>query len=94
MARLLRPAGLAVITVPNDPLILGIKEVVRRTPIRRLGGGRIEWGGDEYHLHRWTPDEFETLLRRHFRVLERRFAPARLLPVRSCFKCAPLTSAG
>lgn len=32
ITRLLRPTGVAVITVPSDPLIGRIKEVVRRSP--------------------------------------------------------------
>ncbi|PWU23871.1 MAG: class I SAM-dependent methyltransferase [Candidatus Rokuibacteriota bacterium] len=86
IARLLRPAGVAAITVPNDPLILRIKRVVKRPPMRWLLG-KVEWGGDEYHLHRWTPREFEDLLSGHLRVRERRFAPSRVLPLRSCFRC-------
>jgi 2-polyprenyl-3-methyl-5-hydroxy-6-metoxy-1,4-benzoquinol methylase len=89
IARLLRPAGIAVVTVPNDPLILRVKSVIRRTPARRLLGSRIEWGGDEFHLHRWTPEDFERLLGEHLRVSERRFAPFRLVPLRVCFRCCP-----
>jgi 2-polyprenyl-3-methyl-5-hydroxy-6-metoxy-1,4-benzoquinol methylase len=89
MARLLRQSGIAVVTVPNDPLILKIKGVIRRTPARWILGDRIEWGGDRFHLHRWTPSEFESLLARHFRVVERRMAPFAAVPVRACFKCTP-----
>jgi 2-polyprenyl-3-methyl-5-hydroxy-6-metoxy-1,4-benzoquinol methylase len=87
LARLLRPGGTAVITVPNDPLILRIKAAVRRSPAGWLLGNRIEWGSDKYHLHRWTPRAFEARLRCHFDVVERRFAPTRMLPVRACFRC-------
>ena len=89
MVRLLRPSGIAVVTVPNDPLILKIKSVIRRTPARWILGDGIEWGGDRYHLHRWMPSEFELLLTRHFRVVERRMAPVAAIPVRACFKCSP-----
>jgi 2-polyprenyl-3-methyl-5-hydroxy-6-metoxy-1,4-benzoquinol methylase len=89
IARMLKPSGVAVITVPNDPLILRVKSLIRRTPARWLFGDRIEWGGDTYHLHRWTPDEFERVLTRHLRVTDRRYAPLRLLPLRACFKCVP-----
>jgi SAM-dependent methyltransferase len=92
LARIVRASGLVVVTIPNDPLILRVKKVVRYTPLRWLLGGRVEWGGDRYHLHRWTPNEFERVLARHFRVLERRFAPFSLVRVRSCFKCAPRAS--
>jgi 2-polyprenyl-3-methyl-5-hydroxy-6-metoxy-1,4-benzoquinol methylase len=87
LARLLRPAGVAVITIPNDPLILRLKAIVRRTPIGLVLRDRIEWGGDVYHLHRWTPAEFRRLLERHFRVTAQRAAPFDLLPIRACFRC-------
>jgi 2-polyprenyl-3-methyl-5-hydroxy-6-metoxy-1,4-benzoquinol methylase len=87
MARLLRPGGVAVITVPNDPLINKLKGIVKRTPIGMVLGDRIQWGGDIYHIHQWTPDEFQSLLSQHFRVEERRFAPFDALPIRACFRC-------
>jgi 2-polyprenyl-3-methyl-5-hydroxy-6-metoxy-1,4-benzoquinol methylase len=87
IARLLRPAGVAVITVPNDPLILRFKQLLRRAPFRWLAGDRIEWGGDTYHIHRWTPSEFERVLARHLDVTDRRSAPLRAIPLRACFRC-------
>ena len=89
MSRLLRPSGVAVVTVPNDPLIMRIKQVLRRRPGRWVVHGEIDWGGDRYHLHRWRPIEFEALLARHFQVVERRMAPFAAFPVRACFRCAP-----
>jgi 2-polyprenyl-3-methyl-5-hydroxy-6-metoxy-1,4-benzoquinol methylase len=90
IARLLRPAGVAAITVPNDPLILRLKGLLRRTPVGWALGDRVRWGGDEYHLHQWTPAEFERLLARHFRVTDRRMAPSSALPIRACFRCEGL----
>ncbi|MGK3984801.1 methyltransferase domain-containing protein [Sorangium sp. So ce136] len=90
IARLLRPDGVAAITVPNDPLIARLKGLVRRTPVGYLLRDRVQWGGDVYHLHQWTPDEFGRLLARHFRVTERRAAPHGALPIRACFRCVPL----
>jgi 2-polyprenyl-3-methyl-5-hydroxy-6-metoxy-1,4-benzoquinol methylase len=87
IARLLRPSGVAAITVPNDPLILRLKGFVRRTPVGWALGDRVKWGGDEYHLHQWTPAEFERLLARHLRVTDRRMAPFDALPIRACFRC-------
>lgn len=92
LARLLRPSGTAVVTVPNDPLIRRLKTAIRRTPVRWFTGDRIEWGGDKYHIHEWTPDVFESVLRRHLRVLDRRAAPLGSVPLRMCFKCAPKVS--
>ncbi len=87
MARLLRPGGVAVITVPNDPLINTLKQIVRRTPVGWAMGDRIQWGGDVYHLHQWKPAEFERFLAVHFRVTSRKAAPHDTLPVRACFRC-------
>ncbi|HLK12254.1 MAG TPA: methyltransferase domain-containing protein [Candidatus Binatia bacterium] len=87
MARLLKPGGVAAITVPNEPLIIRLKAMIRRTPVGWLMRDRIEWGGDVYHLHRWTPDECQRLLERHFRVTARRGAPFDAFPIRACFRC-------
>lgn len=92
ISRLLRPSGVAVVTVPNDPLIHRLKKLVRGTPIRWLFGDRLEWGGDTYHLHRWTPDEFEDVLGAHLRVAERRGAPLGAIPLRACFRCVPYST--
>lgn len=86
IARLLRPSGVAVITVPNDPLILRVKIALRHVRPRRLVQ-RFEWGGDRYHVHSWTPGEFESLLSRHVRIVARRMAPFSAVPLRACFKC-------
>lgn len=87
IARLLKPTGRAVITVPNDPLINGGKSVVRSTPVGWVLGSRINWGGDEFHLHQWKPNEFKAVLSQYFKVEEMRSAPFDLLPIRVCFLC-------
>jgi 2-polyprenyl-3-methyl-5-hydroxy-6-metoxy-1,4-benzoquinol methylase len=87
IARLLRPRGVAVITVPNDPLIMRLKGIVRRTPIARLLGSKVNWGGDEFHLHQWTPAEFRSFLERWFRIEDERHAPLDQVPIRACFRC-------
>ena len=87
IARLLRHDGAAIITVPNDPLIHRIKAIVRRRPFTSLVGDRVNWGGDTYHLHQWTPQQFAALLTRHFRITRRAAAPWRGVPIRACFRC-------
>ena len=90
LARLLKKDGVAVITVPNDPLIMRLKGAVRMTPVGWVLGKRINWGGDEYHLHRWRPSEFRRVLERHFRVTEYQASPHKALPIRACFRCVRL----
>lgn len=85
--RLLKPDGVAVITVPNDPLILKLKDAVRRTPLGWVLRRRVAWGGDEFHLHTWTPAAFRALLDRWLRVTEEASAPHARLPIRACFRC-------
>lgn len=87
MRRLLRRGGVAVVTVPNDPLILRVKALLRRSGLGTVLGARVEWGGDPFHLHRWTPAQFRALLETYFRVTEYRAAPWRWLPIRACFRC-------
>jgi 2-polyprenyl-3-methyl-5-hydroxy-6-metoxy-1,4-benzoquinol methylase len=87
LARLLAPDGRAVITVPNDPLIEQLKGLVRRTPAGWLLRGRVNWGGDEYHIHKWRPQAFREVLSRFFVVEQQRAAPFDELPIRACFQC-------
>jgi 2-polyprenyl-3-methyl-5-hydroxy-6-metoxy-1,4-benzoquinol methylase len=89
IATILRPNGVAVITVPNDPLIMRLKGTLRRTPLGWILRNKIDWGGDEFHLHAWSPAEFESLLSRHFRVVAQRHSPSDRLPIRACFRCVP-----
>ena len=85
--RLLKPDGWAVITVPVDPLIDGLKKVVRVTPVGWVL--RVNWGGDHYHFHKWWPWEFARMLERWFVVDARGAAPFAWLPMRACFRCRP-----
>lgn len=87
IARLLKPTGRAVITVPNDPLINGAKAALHKSPVGWLLGARFNWGGDEFHLHQWRPDEFRAVLAGYFNVEQQRSAPFDLLPIRVCFLC-------
>ena len=89
MARLLRADGVAVITVPNDPLILQAEGPA--CGARRSGWAlrdRVEWGGDAL-----PPPPLDA---RRVRDAARRVtsasptvAPPRstALPIRACFRC-------
>ena len=87
IGRLLRPDGVAVVTVPNHDLITRAKDLSRRRPARWLIGKRVDWTSDDFHLHHWTPTEFEDLLTRHLEIVARQSAPVSALPLRICFKC-------
>lgn len=89
IARLLKPTGRAVITVPNDPLINAGKKAFRYSPPGWFLGSRIEAGGDHFHIHQWRPSEFRGVLSRHFVVEEQQAAPFDWLPIRVCFACRP-----
>jgi len=90
MRRLLHPDGLAVVTFPNDQLIATLRRGLETVPRAfSLVPGRTHWGGDEYHLHRWTIDEMRALLSRFFALDAERFAPHRALPIRCCFRARP-----
>lgn len=91
IARVLKPDGWAVITVPNDPLIARLKKIARWLPPWRGGAvGNVEWGGQDYHLHRWSPAQFSRLLNDHFHVAQYAPVPSAHLPIRLCYRCEPL----
>lgn len=89
MARLLKPGGRAVITLPNDRLIKAFKKVLHAIRLDRLPLlDRLSWGGDEFHLHEWRIREMRALLSRFFTIRQERFVPFRLSPIRCCFSCS------
>jgi SAM-dependent methyltransferase len=90
IARLLRPTGRAVITLPNDHLVNGAKGLIARAHLTGLPMfRRMSWGADHYHFHVWRIREMRALLARHFRLAREAFAPTRWLPIRCCFLCRP-----
>jgi 2-polyprenyl-3-methyl-5-hydroxy-6-metoxy-1,4-benzoquinol methylase len=86
IAGLLRPTGIAVLTIPNDRLIAKVRGVIQKIPAGVLAR-RLDWGGDEFHVNSWTAAEFEHLVSGHLTVELRRMAPSSWLPLRMCFKC-------
>jgi SAM-dependent methyltransferase len=94
IAGLLKPTGRAVVTFPNDSLIIGAKRVLTKSRASRLPlFRRTDWGGDRYHLHAWTLDEMRSLLRRSFEISREGHVPSRLVPVRYCFLVRPRRAA-
>lgn len=90
--RLVKPTGRVVITFPNDSLINGLKDVVRKSGLTALPPfKRVAWGGDHFHYHVWSIREMRALLSRYFSVVEAEFAPSAALPIRCCFLCVPRT---
>lgn len=88
--RVLHPKGRVVVTFPNDRLIHTLKSLLRRWGLWRLPlFGRVAWGGDEYHLHIWTPAEMVALLGTCLQLRHSRFVPIGLFPIRCCFLCTP-----
>lgn len=88
MARLLRPDGRIVITLPNDHLVNRLRKIVNGLGFfKRVLVGRISWGADQYHVHIWRPEEMRALISRCFTIQQERFAPHHLVPLRCCFQC-------
>lgn len=88
IARVLKPDGTAVITLPNDNLIHRIQKMIRFSGLARLPlFERIVWGGDEYHLHLWKVSEMRAMLSRHLTLLKQQSVPVSLMPIRYCFEC-------
>lgn len=84
---LLSLEGKAIITVPIDPVIDTAKQIIRRTPVGWALGNRVNWGGDHYHIQKWWPWQFRSLLAQRFTVLEARIVPSVLAPLHACFLC-------
>lgn len=88
--RLVKPSGRVVITFPNDNLINGLKDTVKKSGLSSLPPfRRVEWGGDHYHYHVWSIKEQRALLSRYFSVVDDGYAPTAALPIRCCFLCVP-----
>lgn len=85
--RLLVPDGIAVITVPIDPVIDRAKQIVKLTPVGWVLGDRVQWGGDHYHLQKWWPWQFQRLLEDKFVIEKRQIAPLLPVPLHACFAC-------
>ncbi len=90
LRRVIKRTGRAVITFPNDPLILRLKALVRRSGLPRLGlFRRVDWGGDHFHLHAWTPPQMRALLSECFVIEAEMHSLGAWFPIRCCYLVRP-----
>lgn len=89
ISRILKPQGIAIVSVPNEPLINEIKNAfVRLGVYERLLQQRGDYRGmpkrmgDEWHLHTFKLNEWLDLFRKYFRVECLKRVPFFWLPLR------------
>ena len=92
--RVLRGSGVAVLSVPNEPLINAAKTVLRRTRLLRLllRAGRSTYEmpdrmDDEWHLHAFDRSSFLAIIPPGLRVTHVCGVPLRWLPLRYVVRC-------
>jgi hypothetical protein len=96
MRRVLRPSGIAVVSVPNETLINKVKEAVFRLPFARRLLAPTEAGyqvpermDDEWHLHAFGRDRLMTAVSGRFAVEQVVGIPSSLLPLRYVARLNP-----
>lgn len=104
MRRVLKPAGWAVISVPNEDLINDMKQFLFRLPFaRRLLGGQAATSGsdqhgtyqmsdkmdDEWHLHSFSKKQLLETVEEGFTVERIAGIPTGLLPLRYVARLRP-----
>ncbi len=89
MLRVLKPKGVAIISIPNELWINRIKRVLVQLRIFHLLAGRggvygqmPEKMDDEWHLHSFRLDEWLHMFKRHFRVTALKRIPSAIIPLR------------
>ncbi len=93
--RVLRPGGIAVISVPNEPLINAIKGRVlalpgaRRLLAARSGYAMPEHMEDEWHLHEVDEGMLRAWVAPYFRIETLDGVPLRRVPVRFVARLVP-----
>ncbi len=89
-ARVLKPDGIAVFTIPNEKLINAIKNMIPRIGTSRNGYRAPKRMDDEWHLTAFDSRLFESIVNGLFRIDNRVGVPSVLAPVRYVFKLKKL----
>jgi SAM-dependent methyltransferase len=99
--RLLAPGGIAVLSVPNEPLINRLKALLRGAGLFRLLLGARDGAyvtpdrmDDEWHLHAYTLDALRGQVPPTWRVAAVAGVPFRWLPLRYVIRCEPVSVPG
>ena len=96
MARVLRPDGIAVVSVPNESAINRLKALVFSVPgaksvLKAVSGYRIpDRMEDEWHLHEMDEALLKRLVAPHFRLAHLSGVPTKLAPLRWVAQLRPL----
>ena len=81
IASVMKPDGLAVVTVPNEKLIDRLKIILRVTGLNFLFGKPVEHKGDEWHLHDFDKSMLVKLCANKFTIEKIVAAPSVFLPL-------------
>ncbi len=98
MRRVLKPGGLAVVSVPNEKLVNALKSVVFRTgPIGRFvlqsgkaGYESVERMDDHWHLHQFDTALLRDVVGERFRIDRIGRVPSTALPLRIVARLQPV----
>jgi SAM-dependent methyltransferase len=94
LRRVLRPRGIAVLSVPNEPLINRLKALLYRTRLfdlvmrtRRAGYAMPSRMDEEWHLHAFDLDRLRDVIPEGLRLTRVVGVPSRWLPLRYVVRC-------
>ncbi len=94
MRRVLKPDGVAVISVPNEDLINRVKDAAFRVPgVRRVveaaGYDMVDHMEDEWHLHEFDRAMLQATVEGMFEIEKLRGVPSRAFPLRYVARLRP-----
>ncbi len=83
MARMLKPGGIAVVSVPNESVINRLKRLLKSIGVfRLLFPDMADHMEDAWHLHMFSAAMLRSLADRHFHILQIVAVPFWFLPIR------------